>query len=129
MATLKKFLSGFAALAILTSGSALMTVTSGTIANAQASSPKAIVDSAKQRGEIGEQIDGYLGIVDGKSPSADVKNAMREINIARKSVYTKAAANGGTTVAIFAQLTGEKQIKKAAIGHYVRDASRVWKQK
>ena len=128
MATLKTLFKGFAALSLIAGGVTLMPA-GGQTAYAQTSSTKATVDGAKARGEIGEQIDGYLGIVDGASPSTAVKNAMREINIARKAVYTEAAAGSGQPAAVFAQLTGEKQIKKAAQGHYVRDAGRVWKRK
>jgi len=128
MATLKTLFSGFAALALLTGGSAVMTAASGTIAHAQ-SSAKATVDAAKTRGEVGEQIDGYLGVVSGKSPSSSVKNAISEINIARKAVYTQVASDKGQPAAVFAQLTGEKQIKKSAPGTYVKDATGVWKKK
>jgi uncharacterized protein YdbL (DUF1318 family) len=128
MATLKPLFSGFAALALLTGGSVVMTAASGSIAHAQ-SSAKATVDAAKARGEIGEQVDGYLGIVTGKSPSEAVRNAMLEINIARKAVYTQAADGSGQPASVFAQLTGEKQIKKSAQGTYVKDATGVWKKK
>ena len=128
MATLKTLFSGFAALTLLTGAATLVTAASGTVAHAQ-SSAKATVDAAKSRGEIGEQVDGYLGVVQGKSPSSAVKNAMSEINIARKAVYTKAATGSGQPASVFAQLTGEKQIKKSAPGTYVKDATGVWKKK
>lgn len=129
MATLKTILGGFAALALLSGGALLMTSTGDNVAHAQTSSAKATVDAAIARGEIGEQINGYLGIVDGKSPSNAVKDAMSEINIARKAVYTDAARGGVEPASVYAQLTGEKQIKKAAPGTYVKDASGVWKKK
>jgi len=129
MATLKKLIGGFAALALLAGGAVAFNTSGENVAQAQNMSAKATVDSAIARGEIGEQIDGYLGIVDGASPSAAVINAMTEINIARKSVYTQAAQNSGQPASVFAQLTGEKQIKKAAPGAYVKDATGVWKRK
>jgi len=129
MATLMKtILGGFAAAALLTGGAVVMNMAGANVAYAQ-SSAKATVDSAIARGEIGEQSSGYLAVVDGASPSSAVVNAMNEINIARKSVYTRAAANGPESATVYAQLTGEKQIKKAAPGTYVKDASGVWKKK
>ena len=129
MATLKTLIGGFAAVALL-SGSAILLNSSGeNVAQAQTSSTKATVDAAIVRGEIGEQISGYLGIVDGKSPSSSVVNAMREINIARKAVYTRAASGSSQPATVFAQLTGEKQIKKAASGTYVKDSTGAWKKK
>lgn len=129
MVTLKTCLGGMAALSLLAGGAVMMTSSGDNVAYAQTSSAKATVDAAKDRGEIGEQIDGYLGVVDGASPSAKVRNAMLEINIARKAVYTEAAANSSQPAAVFAQLTGEKQIKKATRGQYVKDATGAWKQK
>lgn len=129
MATLKTLLGGFAAVALLAGGSMAMNASGDNIAHAQLSSAKATVDAAIARGEIGEQIDGYLGVVDGASPSTAVRDAMNEINIARKSVYTNAASSSPQPASVFAQLTGEKQIKKAAPGTYVKDSTGVWKKK
>jgi len=129
MATLKTLIGGLAAAALLAGGAIAFNTSGNNVAQAQISTAKATVDSAIARGEIGEQIDGYLGVVDGASPSASVINAMSEINIARKSVYTEAASNSGQPASVFAQLTGEKQIKKSAPGTYVKDATGVWKKK
>lgn len=129
MATLKTLLGGFAALSLLAGGSLLMTSSGESVAHAQTSTAKATVDAAKARGEIGEQISGYLGVVDGASPSSAVVNAYKEINIARKSVYTRLASQQNVQIDVVAQITGEKQIKKAANGEYVKDASGVWKRK
>jgi uncharacterized protein YdbL (DUF1318 family) len=129
MATLKPLFGGFAALSLLAGGIGLISLSANSTAYAQTSTAKATVDAAIKRGEVGEQINGYLGIVDGKSPSPAVRNAVSEINIARKAVYTQAASGGVEPPAVYAQLTGEKQIKKAAPGTYVKDASGVWKKK
>ena len=129
MATLKPLFGGFAALSLLAGGIGLISLSANSTAYAQTSTAKATVDAAIKRGEVGEQINGYLGIVDGKSPSPAVRNAVSEINIARKAVYTQAASGGVEPPAVYAQLTGEKQIKKAAPGTYVKDTSGVWKKK
>jgi len=129
MATLMKTVfSGFAALALLGGGAVVMNTAGLNAAHAQ-SSTKATVDAAIARGEIGETSKGYLEVVDGASPASDVVAAMDEINIARKIVYTRAAENSTEPARTFAQLTGEKQIAKAATGTYVKDASGVWKKK
>jgi len=129
MATLKTILGGFAALSLLAGGTLLMNASGENVAHAQTSSAKATVDSAKNRGEIGEQINGYLGVVDGASPSSAVRDAMSEINIARKSVYSQLASQQNVQIDVVAQITGEKQLKKAARGHYVKDMTGVWKRK
>jgi len=129
MATLKKLLGGFAALSLLAGGTLLMSNSGENVAHAQTANAKATVDAAKARGEIGEQISGYLGVVDGASPSPAVIDAYKEINIARKSVYTRLATQQNVQIDVVAQITGEKQIKKAASGHYVKDMSGEWKRK
>jgi len=128
MATLKTLMGGLTALALLTGGAVVMNTAGVNVAHAQ-SSAKATVDAAITRGEIGEQITGYLGVVDGASPSSSVVDAMKEINIARKSVYSRLSAAQNVPTATVAQLTGEKQIKKAAPGTYVKDNSGGWKKK
>lgn len=128
MAKLKLILGAIAAIGLLTGGAIVSTQLGTNVAHAQSSS-KATVDAAIARGEIGEQIDGYLGIVDGQNPSADVRTAMADINIRRKSAYAEAAAEGNVQTAVFAQLTGEKQILKADPGTYIKDASGRWKKK
>jgi len=129
MATLKKFLGGFAALSLLAGGALMISNSGESVAHAQTSSAKSTVDSAKARGEIGEQIDGYLGVVDGASPTSAVRNAMSEINIARKSVYSQLAQQQNVQVNVVAALTGEKQIKKAKSGEFVKDATGSWQRK
>lgn len=128
MATLKTLLGGIAAVALLTGGAVVMNATNTNVAHA-ASSAKATVDAAIARGEIGEQISGYLGIVEGASPSAAVIDSMKEINIARKAVYTRISSGSPEPASVYARLTGEKQIKNAASGTYVKDATGVWKKK
>lgn len=63
---------------------------------AYAQSAKAVVDSAKAAGIVGEQADGYLGFV---HPAADpaLKTAVAEINAGRAQVYREAAARSGAT--------------------------------
>jgi len=63
MATLKTLLGGFAAISLLAGGMGLISVTADNTAHAQTSTAKATVDAAIKRGEVGEQINGYLGIV------------------------------------------------------------------
>lgn len=130
MATLKTILSGFAALSLLAGGAFVMTAAGDNTAHAQTASAKATVDAAKARGEIGEQIDGYLGVVDGASPSPAVVNAFQEINIARKALYTDIASKDPSVgVRDVAGLTGEKLVNSLPRGQWYRDSFKNWKQK
>jgi uncharacterized protein YdbL (DUF1318 family) len=130
MATLKTILGGFAALALVSGGTLLATSAGNNVAYAQTASAKSTVDAAKTRGEIGEQIDGYLGIVEGASPSSTVVDAFREINIARKALYTDIASKDTSVgVADVAGLTGEKLVNNLPRGQWYRDSFKKWKQK
>lgn len=124
---MKKMLIAAVTAAGLMTGGALMLQTSGDNVAAAQSSAKAVVDAAKSRGEIGERIDGYLGVVG--SPSAAVRAAMDEINIGRKSVYTELAREQNVKTEVVARLTGEKQIVKAGKGEFIMDESGQWKKK
>ena len=86
----------------------------------------AVIDQAKAECLIGEQADGYLGVVAGKNPSAAVRREMRDINQQRKSAYTRLAERNGVTVEVTAALTAEKLIAQAGRGQCVRKADGSW---
>ncbi len=129
MATLKTIFGSVAALALLGGGLTMTATLYAPAAQAQASTSKAVVDAAIARGEVGEQINGYLAVVDGKSPEQKVRDSVADINIQRKAVYTELSAAQNVQPAVVATLTGEKQIQKARPGTYVKDTSGVWKKK
>jgi uncharacterized protein YdbL (DUF1318 family) len=86
------------------------------------------IDAAKQSGAVGEQVDGYLGVVR-PDASADVKALVDEVNSQRRGAYTEIAARNVTPVETVARLAGEKLITRAATGEYVRDDTGAWKKK
>ncbi|MCA8898128.1 MAG: YdbL family protein [Hyphomonas sp.] len=92
---------------------------------AQAGDP--VIDSAIQAGQVGETIDGLLGVVGEADPA--VVRKVNEINNRRAAKYAEVAADTGTTAAQVARLTGEKQIERLQPGEFYMDESGVWKQK
>lgn len=94
-----------------------------------ASAANPVVDAAIAAGTVGEQADGYLGVVSGKSPDANTQRTVDEVNIKRKAVYTQIAAEKGVTVAQVGTLTAEKQIAKLSSGQYYQDESGAWQKK
>ena len=86
-------------------------------------------DAAKAQCLIGERNDGYLGVVDGKRPSAEAVRDMREINLKRASAYDQLASRNGVTRAQAARATAEKLINQAPSGHCVQNASGAWIEK
>ena len=51
----------------------------------------AVVAQARANGLVGEQTDGYLGLVPGANISADLRGRVNQINIQRRAVYTRRA--------------------------------------
>lgn len=105
------------------SGLLLMALPQGALA--QAADP--VVEAARAAGKVGEQADGYLGIVSGGD--ADLKARVDQINIKRRAVYTDLAAKRGVTVTDVGGATACELFKTRVLaGHFYRDASGVWKQ-
>ncbi|MEP6343892.1 MAG: YdbL family protein [Maricaulaceae bacterium] len=126
---MKNVLPAMGAFALLSGTGVVVTMVNTPAAHAQIKSAKSIVDDALSKGVIGETISGYLAPVDGGVVSVDVRNAMNEINIGRKSVYTRLAREQNLSIEVVATLTGEKQIAKARSGHKVLDQSGQWRTK
>ncbi len=95
-------------------------------AYAQTLSAKRIVDQAKTDLQVGEQIDGYLGLIVDNVPE-NVRAAVNEINIKRKSLYTKTARDKNVSVSDVAGLSGEKQLGRAKPGQKVKGNDDVWR--
>ncbi|MGV6801643.1 MAG: YdbL family protein [bacterium] len=99
----------------------------GFLGMANAASP--VIEEAKAQCIIGEQVNGYLGVVTGKQVSVDQAREMRSVNQKRKAFYADLAEKNGVTVEITAQLTAEKLIATAKSGQCVQDANGSWLQK
>ena len=84
------------------------------------------IDAAKDKGVVGEQLDGYLGIVTLQGAEPSLKRKVDEINAKRRALYQRRAAATGVTPAQFATATAEKLISRSAPNHMVVDASGSW---
>ncbi len=82
----------------------------------------------KADGLIGEQANGYVGLVR-QDISADTKKLVNEVNANRKAGYQKIAAQQGTSLAEVERVGGNKAIEKTLKGNYIRDASGAWRKK
>jgi len=82
----------------------------------------------KADGLIGEQADGYLGLVAQNVP-ADIKKLVAEVNAKRKAGYQKIAAKQGTSLSEVEKVGGNKAIEKTLRGNYIRGANGVWHKK
>jgi uncharacterized protein YdbL (DUF1318 family) len=86
------------------------------------------LDDAKAQGLVGEQFDGYLGVVASDAP-ASVKQLVERINAGRLEKYRGIADKRGATVKAVAALAGAKLIERAAPGSYVKNPGGKWVRK
>ncbi|MDX2428503.1 MAG: YdbL family protein [Xanthomonadales bacterium] len=96
-----------------------------TVSIAVADSP---LTQPKADGLIGEQANGYLGLVAQNAPSS-IKNLVADTNAKRKAGYQKIAAKQGTSLADVEKVGGNTAIEKTLPGNYIRDASGTWYKK
>ncbi len=84
--------------------------------------------SLRASGQVGEQADGYLGIV-GSAP-ASVRAEVDSINIRRRAYYTDLAARRGAKIEEVAATTGCELLRsKVAVGQFYRGADGAWKKR
>jgi uncharacterized protein YdbL (DUF1318 family) len=81
-------------------------------------------EAARAAGQVGEQKDGYLGIVGNATP--ELRALVNNINIKRKAAYTRGAANGAT-VEQFAFVSGCNLIAKTSVGEKYQGPDGSWK--
>lgn len=80
--------------------------------------------AARAAGQVGEQTDGYLGVVG--NPSADVRAMVKDLNNKRRAVYTEKAA-GKSTIEEYAFTTGCKLIRDTRPGEKYQGLDGAWK--
>jgi hypothetical protein len=80
--------------------------------------------AARAAGTVGEQPDGYLGVVGGGS--ADLRALVSSINIQRKAAYTEKASASGATVEQMAFTSGCNLIMQTRPGEKYRTPGGAW---
>ncbi|PJA32275.1 MAG: DUF1318 domain-containing protein [Zetaproteobacteria bacterium CG_4_9_14_3_um_filter_53_7] len=85
------------------------------------------LQQAKAAGQIGEQPNGYLGIV-GSAPG-DVQALVSSINNQRRAAYQNIAQSNGTSLQAVEVLAGRKAIEKTPSGQYIQSPSGQWIRK
>lgn len=102
----------------------------GLVAAAPAASADAVTDAARAAGQIGEQADGYIGVVAGQNPSADVRARVDQLNIRRRAAYAERAQQRGVTVnEMAAAVACEIFQQRIAVGERYRDEGGQWRQR
>jgi len=81
---------------------------------------------AKAAGLVGEQADGYLGVV---SADAQAVALVRDINGKRRAYYQQIAAKNGTSLTAVELLAGKTAQARTATGQYIMLSSGRWVRK
>ena len=104
-----------------------LAIAGASAASAQSAAAKAAVDAGKAAGVVGEQADGYLGIVSGGD--AALRASVAEINTGRSAVYKDIAAKTGVTPEAAGQATAKQLYARVAPGQYWKPLEGGWMKK
>ena len=77
------------------------------------------LEEARGRGLLGEQADGYVGVVV-PGPSRELAALADQVNSKRRAHYAEIAERNGTPVEAVAALAGKKLVEAAPSGQWVR---------
>ncbi|MCF6263570.1 MAG: YdbL family protein [Xanthomonadales bacterium] len=86
------------------------------------------LSEAKASGLIGEQPNGYLGLVQQNAPG-NVKALIADVNAKRKAVYQRIADRQGTSLKGVERVGGQSAIEKTLQGNYIRSPGGSWQKK
>lgn len=81
-------------------------------------------DAARSSGQIGEKMDGYLGIVGATTPN--LKRLVDDINIKRRAVYAARAQENNATLEEYAISAGCQLILKTVPGEKYQAPDGAW---
>jgi uncharacterized protein YdbL (DUF1318 family) len=83
---------------------------------------------AKQQGLIGEQYNGYLGVV-ATAQSEGVRMLVNNVNGKRRAEYARIAKVNDMALADVEVLAGKKSLQRTASGNFVKPQSGSWLRK
>lgn len=84
------------------------------------------LDQAKSQGLLGEQPDGFLGVV---KATPDAVALAQEVNQKRRDAYLSIARKNGISLEQVAALAGQKAIERTAKGEYIKTPEGQWVKK
>ncbi|MBK9467798.1 MAG: YdbL family protein [Gammaproteobacteria bacterium] len=86
------------------------------------------VQEAKSAGWVGEQRDGYLGLVTSSAPP-EARQLVTEINQARRASYQEIAGKNGIELRAVELLAAEKALQKTPSGQFIQAEDGSWSRK
>jgi hypothetical protein len=88
-----------------------------------------VLNAAINANQVGEQVDGYLGVVDGAAVSADARARLNQTNLRRREIYTTRAQQNGVSVDEYARSFACTLLtKNTPAGASWRDESGAWRR-
>jgi len=81
-------------------------------------------ESARASGQVGERMDGYLGIVGGETP--ELRRLVNDINIKRRAVYVQRARAANATIEEYALTAGCLAIVRTVPGEKYQAPNGTW---
>lgn len=84
--------------------------------------------TAKEQGWVGEQTNGYLGLVRSDAP-ADVKALVSDVNGQRKAQFTQIAAKNGIAETEAAKVFAREAAERTLPGNYIQNPAGGWVKK
>ncbi len=94
---------------------------------AQSANAKIAIDAGKAAGTVGEQADGYLGLVSGGG--SPLRDYVAEINTGRAAAYKDIAAKTGVTPEAAGMATAKQLYARLAPGQYWKPLDGGWTKK
>ncbi len=85
------------------------------------------LEQERHAGLVGDQADGYLGVVQGGNGA--LQKSVDEINIGRREEYARIAGQQGTSPDAVGAIFGEKLWQQTGSGEYFRGANGAWLKK
>jgi uncharacterized protein len=86
------------------------------------------LEEAKTQGVVGEQPNGYLGVVQ-PGASAEVQALVNDVNQKRRHMYEDIARRNSTKLDAVEMLAGKTAIDNTRAGNFVRSPSGQWVKK
>jgi uncharacterized protein YdbL (DUF1318 family) len=86
------------------------------------------LEEAKTQGMVGEQPNGYLGIVQ-PGASAEVQALVNDVNQKRRQMYEEIARRNATKLDAVETLAGKTAIDNTKPGNFIRSPSGQWVRK
>ncbi|MEE4200224.1 YdbL family protein [Erythrobacter sp.] len=80
--------------------------------------------AARAQGTVGEQVDGYLGIVGNATPA--LQRLVNDINIRRRAVYAEKAQENNATLEQYAMTAGCQAIARTVPGEKYQAPDGTW---